>query len=73
MLDQGPYGGHPADAEPDHRQGCGGLSREVAAYVAGLSAEEEVELDITTLGPNRIDGSMPACRPIDRECPGFEL
>jgi hypothetical protein len=73
VLDQGPYAGHPADVEPGHRQGCVRHSREVAAYVAGLSAEEEVELDITTLGPNWIDGSMPAFRPIDRESPGIEL
>ena len=43
VLDRGPYGGHPADAEPGHRDGCERLCRDVTVYVAGLKADDEVE------------------------------
>jgi hypothetical protein len=46
VLDRGPDGWHPADAEPGHRDGCERLWRDVTVYVAGLEAHDEVEPEL---------------------------
>ncbi|HSH58791.1 MAG TPA: hypothetical protein VK988_03950 [Acidimicrobiales bacterium] len=60
VLDHGPYGGHPADNEPGHREGCGRHASEVSTYVAGLerddlvapgSAQDRPELPYPSLQP----------------------
>jgi hypothetical protein len=42
VLDHGPSGGHPADNEPGHREGCGRHASEVSTYVAGLEGDDLV-------------------------------
>ncbi len=42
VLDHGPYGGHPSDNEPGHREGCGRHASELSIYVAGLERDEPV-------------------------------
>jgi len=37
VVDRGPYGGHPSDAEQGHRQECARHRRDVERYVASLS------------------------------------
>jgi hypothetical protein len=71
VLDQGPYGGHPADIEPGHRQGCVRHSREVAAYVAGLlrhPAEPSVSADVG----DDSEAAVPSACPMQLEEPGLE-
>jgi hypothetical protein len=73
VLDQGPYGGHPADVEPGHQQGCARLSREVAAYVAHLHLGDRIEKSVLPdvgddLGVPPL--STPSMQP---EGPGLEL
>ena len=36
VVDRGPYGGHPSDAEQGHREDCGRHHRDVERYVAAL-------------------------------------
>lgn len=39
VVDGGPYGGHPSDAEDGHLEECGRHRRDVERYVAGLGDE----------------------------------
>lgn len=55
VLDRGPYGGHPADNEPGHREGCGRLREEVVAYLAELEDPNRID-DL----PTGIAPAMPA-------------
>jgi hypothetical protein len=78
VLDQGPYGGHPADIESGHRQGCGRLSKEVASYVTGLSGDDRLELDGTAAAFDPVDGSISAQPSLgvgqfELEPPGLDL
>ncbi len=53
VVDRGPYGGHPSDAEPGHLQDCGRHRRDVERYVAEL-------LDVPASAPAAVGpGSRP--------------
>jgi hypothetical protein len=71
VLDRGPYGGHPADAEPGHRTDCERFCRDVTAYVTDLLAEQEVDAGVD-VGDDLDQGPAPA-RPMHIEGPGLEL
>ncbi len=73
VLDRGPYGGHPLDAEPGHRDGCERLGRDITAYVTGLLAEHQVDAGVARdVGDGFDHGTAPA-HPVHLEGPGLEL
>ncbi|MDP8993188.1 MAG: hypothetical protein M3N31_09105 [Actinomycetota bacterium] len=41
VLDAGPYGGHPVDAEAGHAPDCGRLGAETRAYLSGLERDDD--------------------------------
>ena len=73
VLDRGPYGGHPADAEPGHRDGCQRAGREVTAYVAGLLGEQQLDAGIARNVDDDLDQGPPPERPLQFRGPGLEL
>ena len=73
VLDRGPYGGHPADAEPGHRDGCERLGRNITAYVTGLLAEHEVDAGVARVVDDDFEQGPPPVHPMHVEGPGLEL
>lgn len=76
VLDAGPYGGHPADTEPGHRDGCGRLARDASAYVAGLGdpdLNDESAVLTAWSATNDLRELPPSCRPIEFQAPALEL
>ena len=73
VLDRGPYGGHPADAEPGHRDGCQRAGREVTAYVTGLLAEHELDDGVARNVDDHLDQRPSRDRPLRFRGPGLEL
>ena len=55
VREYGPYGGHPVDFESGHRQGCGRQARAVAAYEAGLEADDQPTAGIMPAVTDRIN------------------
>jgi hypothetical protein len=73
VLDRGPYGGHPIDAEPGHRTGCERLDRDITAYVTKLLAEHQVDAGVARdVGDSLDQGPSPA-RTMHFDGPGLEL
>ena len=52
VVDRGPYGGHPSDAEQGHREECERHRRDVERYVAALS-------DVPAAGPAGVESGAP--------------
>ena len=73
VLDRGPYGGHPADAEPGHREECGRLAAEASRYVAGLDADDQMAAGIAALVTDHVRQLEAWDRPVEVESPGLEL
>ena len=73
VLDRGPYGGHPADAEPGHRDTCGRLAAEVSQYVAGLDADDQLAAGIAALVTDHVQELEAWDRPVELDGPGLEL
>jgi hypothetical protein len=73
ILDRGPYGGHPADAEPGHRDRCERLCRDIAVYVAGLEAYDEDEPGLAQDPGGDIGGGPTPVRSMHVEGPGLGL
>jgi hypothetical protein len=73
VLDRGPYGGHPADAEPGHRDGCERLCRDVTVYVAGLEAHDDVEPGVERDLRDDIGGGPSPARSMHVKGRGLEL
>ena len=73
VLDRGPYGGHPVDAEPGHRAGCERLGRDITAYVSGLLADQEVDAGVARDVGKDLDQGLSPVHPMHLEGPGLEL
>ena len=73
VLDRGPYGGHPVDAEPGHRDTCGRLAAEASRYVAGLGADHQLAAGIAREVTGHVRGRQPATRPVEFDGRGLEL
>ena len=61
VVDRGPYGGHPSDAEHGHLEECGRHRRDVERYVAAL-------LDLPASAPVAVEPGAPG--PV---VPGIDL
>ena len=73
VLDRGPYGGHPAETEPGHREDCGRLAAEVSQYVAGLDADDQLAAGIARVVTDHVRGLEAWDRPIEPDGPGLDL
>jgi hypothetical protein len=73
VLDRGPYGGHPLDAEPGHRTGCERLDGDTTAYLTDLLAEQEVDAGVARDVGDDLDRGPSPARPMHIEGPGLEL
>lgn len=73
VLDRGPDAGHPVDAEPGHREGCGRLAAEVGRYVAGLAADDQLAAGIVGVVTDHVRGLEAWERPIELDGPGLDL
>lgn len=74
-LDRGPYGGHPADTEPGHREDCRRLGA-VGQYVVdveGRDVDEELAARIARAVTGHVRGLPPCARPMELDGPGLEL
>jgi len=73
VLDHGPYGEHPSDAEPGHHQDCARLLGEIGRYVAGRDRDDELAAGIAGV----VSDHVPECGRWDRSTqgdgPGLEL
>jgi hypothetical protein len=73
VLDRGPYGGHPVDAEPGHRAGCERLERDITGYVTDLLAEHELDAGVARDVGDDLDQGRSPTRPMRFEGPALEL
>lgn len=73
VLDRGPYGGHPADAEPGHGDACGRLAAEVSQYVAGLYADDQLATGVAAPVIDHARELQAWDRPIELGGPGLDL
>lgn len=73
VLDRGPGAGHPADAQPGHRNDCGRLAAEVGRYVAGLAAEDQLAAGIAAVVTDPVRELEAWDRPIELDGPGLDL
>ena len=73
VLDRGPDAGHPVDAEPGHREGCGRLAAEVGRYVAGLAADDQLAAGIVGVVTDHVRGLEAWDRPIELDGLGLDL
>lgn len=73
VLDRGPYGGHPTDAEPGHGDACARLAAEASRYVAGLDADDQLAAGIARLVTDDVHGPPCATPTFELDGPGLEL
>ena len=73
VLDRGPDAGHPVDAEPGHREGCGRLAVEVRRYIAGLDADDQLAAGIADVITDHVRELEAWDRWIELDGPGLEL
>ena len=73
VLDRGPDAGHPVDAEPGHREGCGRLAAEVGRYVAGLAADDHLAAGIVGVVTDHVRCLEAWDRPVELDGPGLDL
>jgi len=76
VLDRGPYGGHPADTQPGHREACGRLESEVSAYLGerdGLDVKDEPAAPEAWPAATDASGLPPSSRPIESPGPVLDL
>lgn len=76
VLDRGPYGGHPADTQPGHREACRRLESEVSVYLGqrdGLDVTDEPAAAEAWPAATEISGLPPSSRPIESPGPALDL
>ncbi len=73
VRDYGPYGGHPIDAEPDHRGDCGRQTVAISAYEASLEADDQPAVGVTRAVPHHFRNLEYQHQPIEFEGPGLGL
>ena len=73
VLDRGPYGGHPTDAEPGHREECGRLAAEASRYVARLEADDQLAAGLDAPVSNHVWDPEAWDRPVELDGPALDL
>ncbi len=73
VRDYGPYGGHPRDNEPGHRGDCERQADGVAAYDAGLEADDQPTVGIMRAVSDHISILESRPQPTEHEGPGLGL
>lgn len=73
VLDHGPYGEHPSDAESGHHQNCARLLAEISRYAAGRDLEDELAAGIAGVVSDHVRERGRWDRSIEGDGPGLEL
>lgn len=73
LRDYGPYGGHPVDSEPGHREDCHRHAAAVRVHEASLEADDQPAPGNMRAISEDISRLVPRVEPVEIEGPGLGL